>query len=115
MPGGSATTFGVLFGLLWRTVDLFLAGEANAVRRLSELRIRADAIGCRSISYVVSAIDVMQLIRDGRLADAEAAAHDCFELGVDVGDADATGYYGAHLLTIRWLQDRDRELARARP
>ncbi len=100
----------VLFGLLWRAVDLFLAGEASAVRRLSELRIRADAIGCRSISYVVAAIDVMQLIRDGRLADAEAAAHDCFEHGVDVGDADATGYYGAHLLTIRWLQDRDRDL-----
>ena len=52
----------------------------------------------------------MRLIRAGRLADAETAAHDCFELGIDVGEADATGYYGAHLLTIRWLQGRDAEL-----
>ena len=46
----------------------------------------------------------MQLVRDGRLAEAEAAAHATFEQGIDVGDADATGYDGAHLLTIRWLQ-----------
>ena len=70
----------------------------------------ADVVGCRSISYVVTAIDVMRLIRDGQLAEAESAAERCFELGVEVGDADATGYYGAHLLTIRWLQDRQLEL-----
>ena len=79
-------------------------------RDLAELRTRADAVGCRSIGYIASAIDVMQLIRDGRLDEAEAAAHATFEQGVDVGDADATGYYGAHLLTIRWFQDRDGEL-----
>ena len=60
---------------------------------LSELRDRADAVGCRSIGYVASAIDVMQLIRDGRLDEAERVAHECFERRVDVGDADATGYY----------------------
>ena len=85
-------------------------GDVRAKRTLSELRDRADAVGCRSIGYVVSAIDVMQLIRDGRLDEAERAAHECFEHGVDVGDADATGYYGAHLLTIRFMQDRDSEL-----
>ena len=100
----------LLFGLLWRTVDLFLAGDASATRDLAELRTRADAVGCRSIGYIASAIDVMQLMRDGRLDEAEAAAHATFEQGVDVGDADATGYYGAHLLTIRWFQDRDGEL-----
>ena len=100
----------LLFGLLWRTVDLFLAGDESATRDLAELRTRADAVGCRSIGYIASAIDVMQLMRDGRLDEAEAAAHAAFEQGVDVGDADATGYYGAHLLTIRWFQDRDGEL-----
>ena len=100
----------MLFGLLWRTVDLLHAGDPRASRALRELRERADAVGCRSISYVASAIDVMQLIRDGRLDDAEVATDRCFEFGLDIGDADATGYYGAHLLTIRWLQDRDREL-----
>ena len=100
----------LLFGLLWRTVDLFLAGDESATRDLAELRTRADAVGCRSIGYIASAMDVMQLMRDGRLDEAEAAAHAAFEQGVDVGDADATGYYGAHLLTIRWFQDRDGEL-----
>jgi RecA/RadA recombinase len=99
-----------LFGLLWRSIDLYLGGDTRAERAQAELRDRADAVGCRSISYVVAAIDVMRLIREGRLDDAEQAASACFELGVEVGDADATGYYGAHLLTIRWFQDRQLEL-----
>jgi tetratricopeptide (TPR) repeat protein len=100
----------VLFGLLWTAVDEFLAGDPGATRTLSELRTRADAVGCRSIGYIVAAIDVMLLIRAGRLDEAEAAADACFELGMEVGDSDATGYYGAHIITIRWLQDRDCEL-----
>jgi tetratricopeptide (TPR) repeat protein len=100
----------ILFGLLWKAVDQLLVGDPQATRTLSELRTRADAVGCRSVQYVVSAIDVMQLIRDGRLDDAEAAANESFRLGVDVGDADAAGYYGAHLIAIRWLQGRNDEL-----
>jgi hypothetical protein len=99
-----------LFGLLWQAVDLYLGGDARAERAQGELRERADAVGCRSISYVVAAIDVMRLIREGNLDDAEQAPARCFELGVEVGDADATGCYGAHLLTIRWLQGRHVEL-----
>ena len=110
IAAGCGDDLRVLFGLLWKAVDHFLAGDVRAMRTLSELRDRADAVGCRSIGYVASAIDVMQLIRDGRLDEAERAAHECFEHGVDVGDADATGYYGAHLLTIRFMQDRDSEL-----
>jgi tetratricopeptide (TPR) repeat protein len=102
-----------LFGLLWKTVDHYLAGEGNAERTLLELRERVEAVGCRCIAYVVAAIDVMRLIREGRLDDAEQAAEECFQLGVEVGDADATGYYGAHVLTIRWLQGRQVELAEA--
>ena len=101
---------GAVFGLLWKAVNLIHAGDVRAGRALNEVRERAGAIGCRSVSYVVAAIDVMRLIRDGRLEEAEHAAGECFELGVSVGDADATGYYAAHLLTIRWLQDRDGEL-----
>ncbi len=100
----------VLFGLLWKAVDQFHGGDVAAVRTLNELRHRADAVGCRTVSYMVSAIDVMRTIREGRLDEAEAAAHGCFTFGIDLGDADATGYYGVHLLTIRWLQDRDAEL-----
>ncbi len=81
-----------LFGLLWRTVDFYLAGDGRAERALGELRERADAVGCRTILHVVAAIDVMRMIREGRLDEAEEAAGRCFHLGVEVGDADATGY-----------------------
>jgi hypothetical protein len=99
-----------LMGLMWRTVDLYQLDRPGAERSLAELRQRVEALGCRSIAYVVALIDVMRMIRQGRLADAEAAASAAFELGVDAGDADATGYYAAHLLSIRFLQGRDAEL-----
>ncbi|WP_328475154.1 AAA family ATPase [Actinoplanes sp. NBC_00393] len=99
-----------LVGLCWRTVDLFHLGDAEAVRSLAELRARTEVLGCRSVRYVAEAMEVMLLIRAGRLDEAEAAALACFQLGTEVGDADALGYLGAHLLTIRWLQGRDAEL-----
>jgi hypothetical protein len=46
----------------------------------------------------------------GRLVDAEEAAGTCLQRGLVVGDADATGYYGAQLVVIRWLQGREAEL-----
>lgn len=112
ITAASAAGDGVLalFGLLWRTVDLYLIGDAGAERSLAELRQRTDALGIATVSYVVACIDVMRLIRAGRLAEAEAAAAPCLERGLAVGDADATGYFGAQLLTIRWLQGRDADL-----
>ena len=55
-------------------------------------------------------MDVMLLIRAGRLAEAEEAAQASARLGAEVGDADAAAYAAAHLLTIRWLQGRGGEL-----
>jgi hypothetical protein len=100
----------VLMGLCWRAVDLFGLGDPGAERALADLRARADVLGSRSILYVVSAMDVMLLIRSGRLAEAERAAEASARLGVEVGDADAGAYAAAHLLTIRWLQGRGGEL-----
>ena len=100
-----------LFGLLWRTVDLYLLGDPDADRSLTELRQRSSALGVATVNYIVACIEVMRLIRAGRLDDAEAAAGPCLQLGLEVGDADATGYYGAQLLAIRWFQGRDAELA----
>lgn len=110
---GSEAGDGVLalFGLLWRTVDLYLAGDPDAERSLTELRQRTDTLSVATVGYVVACIDVMRLIRAGHLEEAEAAAEQCLQLGQRVGDADATGCYGAQLLTIRWLQGRDAELA----
>jgi tetratricopeptide (TPR) repeat protein len=104
-----------LMGLMWRTVDLYHLGEARAERSLAELRDRADALGCRSILYIVAAIDVMRLIRAGRFAEAEKAAGECLQLGTAVGDADATAYYAGQLISIRWMQGRDAELADLAP
>ncbi|WP_261575575.1 ATP-binding protein, partial [Frankia gtarii] len=99
-----------LLGLLWRTVDLFHLGDARAERSLAELRARADALACQSVLYIVAAMDVMRLVRGGRLAEAETAAGACLDLGLAVGDADALAFYGAQLASIRWMQGRDGEL-----
>lgn len=109
----SATTdrgLDALIGLAWRTVDLFLLGDAHAERSFRELRTRPELAGCGCIRYVAAALDVMLAIRAGRLDEAERLAEECYSLGVTVGDADALGWYGAQLVTIRWLQGRAAEL-----
>lgn len=100
-----------LLGLCWRATNLFLLGEPSASAALAELRLRADAVRCRSVLFIVRALDVMLAIRAGRFAEAETAAADCFQLGTEVGDADALAYHGAHLSAIRFFQGREAELA----
>jgi hypothetical protein len=102
--------FLALVGLCWRAVDLFLLGDANAGAALAQLRLRADALRCSSILFIVRAMEVMLAIRAGQFAQAEAAASACFELGTEVGDADALAYYGSHLAAIRVFQGRETEL-----
>ena len=99
-----------LMGLAWRTVDLFLAGDRRAVRSLGELREHLVTDRCDGLSYLVAALDVMLAMREGRLAEAEELADRCYALGVDVGDADALGWYGAQLVAIRWLQGRGEDV-----
>ena len=67
-----------LLGQCWRTVDLFLLGDPLAERMHFALRRRADVLGMEAIGYVADAIDVMRLIRAGRLQEAEGAAERCF-------------------------------------
>jgi hypothetical protein len=97
--------------LLWLTADRYLLGDPDAERSLTELRQQSAALGVAATGYLVTCMDVMHLIRAGRLADAEDATAVCLQRGIDVGDADAPGYYGAQLLTIRWFQGRVGELA----
>jgi tetratricopeptide (TPR) repeat protein len=99
-----------LMGLCWRAVDLFHLGDQRAPRALAELHHRADTLNSHSVLYIAEVMRTMLLIRAGRLAEAEEKATAAYELGTKVGDADALGYLGAHLITIRWLQDRDAEL-----
>jgi hypothetical protein len=99
-----------LVGLCWRTVDAFHTGDGRGPQLLAELRERAEFMGCLSVLYIVEAMEVMLLIRAGRLDEAEAKAYACLEVGTKAGDADALAYLGAHLMTIRWLQARDTEM-----
>jgi hypothetical protein len=99
-----------LMGLAWRTVDLFLAGDRRAAGSLAMLRERLDTDRCDSLRHLVAALDVTLATRAGRLDEAEQLADDCHRLGIDVGDADADGWYGAQLMAIRWLQGRGDEL-----
>jgi hypothetical protein len=110
VSGRTGRRMHVLFGLTWRTVDLFLAGDPHAARSLRELRARADVAQVACVAYVVAALDVMLAIRTGRLQQAELLAKRCLDLGVAVGDADATGWYGAHVVAIRWYQGRGGEV-----
>ncbi len=95
-----------LMGLCLRAIDLFHLGDDRAFRALEDLRARADALACQSILYVVDVLDVMLLIRAGRLDEAEVEAQRSFERGRAVGDVDAVPYLGAHTLLIRWCQGR---------
>lgn len=100
----------LLMGLLWQVVDLLLAGDPHAERRLGELRGALVEHEHRAIGIVVEAIEVMLAIRAGRLTDAEQLARECLERGVSAGHVDAPAWYGAQLVTIRWYQGRLSEL-----
>jgi DNA-binding SARP family transcriptional activator len=99
-----------LMGLLWHTVDLFLAAHPHAERRLAELRQALAEEDFRAVGFVAAAMQVMLTIRAGRFDEAEAQAKTCAALGEAVGDPDAAGWYGAHLVAIRWFQGRLDEL-----
>ncbi|MGN9912991.1 hypothetical protein ACTMTJ_36185 [Phytohabitans sp. LJ34] len=100
----------ILMSLLWQVVDLLLAGDPHAGRRLAELRAALADGPYLAVDFVVSAVEVMLAVRAGRLEAAEQRAQHCYELGTKAGDADADGWYAAQLVTIRWYQGRLPEL-----
>jgi tetratricopeptide (TPR) repeat protein len=95
-----------LFGLCWRTVDLYLLGDPGADMSFLELRERATALGSQSLGYVASVLDVMRSFRRGELDDTERLAAEALALGTATGDPDALSWYGGHLLAVRWAQGR---------
>ncbi|MFI9381426.1 BTAD domain-containing putative transcriptional regulator [Kutzneria sp. NPDC052558] len=99
-----------LMGLLWHTVDQFLAGNPHAERLLDELEQELAGRDHLAVGFAASAMRVMLTIRAGRFDEAEEQAKACAELGQVAGDADAIGWYGAQLMAIRWFQGRLPEL-----
>lgn len=100
----------LLMGLTWRTIDLVLAGDPHADRAIQELHQLAEARSHAATRYVVLALRTMQAIRLGHLDDAEQSATRTFQFGEEIGDMDASGWYGAHMCAIRWYQGRTDEL-----
>ncbi|NUT11552.1 MAG: hypothetical protein HOQ38_13860 [Nonomuraea sp.] len=100
----------LLMGLLWRTVDLYLAADPHADRCLEELQGHLAEHDHLAVGFVADVIRVMLTIRAGLFDQAEKMAADCFERGVKAGDMDATGWYGGQIAAIRWYQGRLPEL-----
>ncbi|MET9338939.1 hypothetical protein [Nonomuraea sp. NPDC003804] len=100
----------LVMGLLWHALDLLLAGDPHAERRLRELHALLALEDHLAAGFVVDAIEVMRSIRGGRFAQAEIQAAACAERGAAVGDADATAWHGGQLAAIRWYQGRITEL-----
>jgi len=96
----------VLLGLVWRTVDRYLAGDAHADRSFAELVDAERATPSAAVGYVVAAMRVMSGIREGRWAEAEGLAVQCLHRGETAGDQDAPGWFGAQMFAIRWYQGR---------
>ncbi|MFI6905089.1 hypothetical protein ACIBKY_27775 [Nonomuraea sp. NPDC050394] len=100
----------LMMGLMWRTVDLFLAGHPHAGRSLDELRALLDESDHLAVGFIVSAIDVMLAIRAGRFAQAEQLAAESGERGERAGDIDAAGWPSGQVAIVRWYQGRLPEL-----
>lgn len=97
-------------GLMWRATNLLLTGHPHADRALTRLRAALAEHRHLAMAYVVSAVDVMLTIRAGALEHAEQMAEESASLGRQAGDLDVLGWYGAHLVTIRFFQGRGEEL-----
>jgi tetratricopeptide (TPR) repeat protein len=96
--------------LLWQATNRLLTGHPHADRALVRLRTALAEHQHLAMSYVVSAVDVMFAIRAGAFDRAEQLAVGSAELGRQAGDPDALGWYGAHLVTIRFFQGKGGEL-----
>jgi hypothetical protein len=100
----------LLVGLLWYTVDLFLAADPRAERSLEELRGLLAQEDHLVVGYVVGALEVMLTVRRGRFDQAEALAAANAQRGAAAGDPSATGWRAAQIGTIRGFQGRIAEL-----
>jgi hypothetical protein len=96
----------LLVGHLLLAGDRLSEADPSAGRTLSALRDMLDEKDNRAIRFVLSALDVMMLIRAGRLEEAESAATHCARYGEAVGDAGAATWLAAHTGAIRWFQGR---------
>jgi DNA-binding SARP family transcriptional activator len=99
-----------LMGLLWRSVDLLMAGDPHAQRSLGQLSAELAEGDHLAVSFALQAIQVMLATRAGDFDRAEQMAGECVAAGEIAGDADAAGWYSGQIMAIRWFQGRITEL-----
>jgi hypothetical protein len=99
-----------LMGLVWNTVDAFLAGDREAPRWLARLRVRARELDHAAILFLVDSIELMLWLRAGRISEVENALPEVHGRGIDAGEVDATPWMAGQLLAVRWLQGRQHEV-----
>jgi hypothetical protein len=80
------------------------AFEAEAFQKLAQTVKQPQAV------WIGRAVSACRLLLDGRLAEVEAIAGDCFQTGQRVRDHSALQTFGAHLSFVRIEQDRAAEL-----
>lgn len=100
----------LLMSVLWQAIHQFLDGKPHAPRLLTELRDLSAQGDHRAVGNVLSAIEVMLAVRDGRLTEAEELAQTCATGGIATGNVDASGWHWAQLIAIRRYQGRLTEL-----
>jgi hypothetical protein len=99
-----------LLGLVWNTVDAFLADDNEASRLLARLRVRAEELDHTALTFLARMIELMVWLRSGRIADVQAALDEVHVLGVEAGEVDATPWIAGQLMSVRWLQGRQHEV-----
>lgn len=96
----------LIIGLLLHAVDLLLDGDLRASRNLAELRAVLEDKDHLAVRRQLHAIDLMAMIRAGRLTAAETAAAQRAEEAISIGAKDAVMWHGVHTTAIRWFQGR---------
>jgi len=79
-----------------RGLDHELAAQLKVLDTLGDVRAMRHSLWFRC----------MRALLDGRVADAEELANECFQLSVELDDADGIGVLGGQLGIVRWIQGR---------
>ena len=99
----------------WANVGVFFAAfnaadRAGADTALAEAMALADGIGRPSFRWFARALRTSLLIVVAHPDEAEASAHETFQIGTEAGEPDAFDYFAAALMMTRFVQGRGMEV-----
>jgi ATP/maltotriose-dependent transcriptional regulator MalT len=99
----------------WANCGVFFAAfnaadRAVADTALAEAMALADGIGRPSFRWFARALRTSLLTAVAHPDDAEASAHETFQIGTEAGEPDAFDYFAAALMMTRFMQGRGMEV-----